>query len=548
MFVREIAKNNGNVQIVVVESVRVKGSVKQKRIKSFGTHKDPEIIKQVKATAEAAIPFLMNERKPLLPGLDPKEHYQTKKKTPAVSDDLVSIQAIQEKARISHGVKDVFGEVYRQLTLDTLVSGTRKDEQWNEVLKACVLERVRDPRSKLKTACDAEELINQSLPVEKIYRMMDKLHPLEQIVKDKMLSATLDLFQQQLDVMFFDVTTLYFESHREDDLRKFGFSKDCKFKETQVVLALITTERGLPVTYELFPGNTSEGKTLVALVEKLKNQFQSRRIRFIADRAMFTKENLKKLEDLSVDFVVACKLKSLSKQHKENILSSNNRCFQGDDYHKEIEIDNRRLIVSYSKTRASKDKKDRERLIERLKKMVPKVAENKIPLTDLIKNRGTKKYLKITKAGSAEIDDDKLSQEERWDGLHGVITNIKTVEAKEILSQYRQLWQIEEAFRINKNDLKMRPIYHWKPSRIKAHILICYMAYSLSVHLRDQLRAKDIDLSIRKIREILGKVQTSVIWDRKSKKTFCIPSKASDLQVKIYQAVGLTLQQSAQLN
>ena len=548
MFVREIAKNNGNVQIVVVKSVRVKGSVKQKRIKSFGTHKDPEIIKQVKATAEAAIPFLMNERKPLLPGLDPQEYYQTKKKTSAVSDDLVSVHSIQEKARISHGVKDVFGEVYRQLTLDTLVSGTRKDEDWNEILKTCVLERVRDPRSKLKTACDAEESINQNLPVEKIYRMMDKLYPLEQIVKDKILSATLDLFQQQLDVMFFDVTTLYFESHKEDDLRKFGFSKDCKFKETQVVLALITTERGLPVTYELFPGNTSEGKTLIALVEKLKNQFQSRRIRFIADRAMFTKENLKKLEDLSVDFVVACKLKSLSKQHKESILSSNDRFFQGDDYHKEIEIDNRRLIVSYSKTRASKDKKDRERLIERLKKMVPKVAENKIPLTDLIKNRGTKKYLKITKAGSAEIDDDKLSQEERWDGLHGVITNIKTVEAKEILSQYRQLWQIEEAFRVNKNDLKMRPIYHWKPSRIKAHILICYMAYSLSVHLRDQLKAQDIDLSIRKIREILGKVQTSVIWDRKSKKTFCIPSKASDLQVKIYQAVGLTLQQSVQLN
>ena len=141
----------------------------------------------------------------------------------------------------------------------TVIQETYKDKEWNEYLKACVLSRVADPCSKRKTVRTLEQDYNQQIPLEKMYRMMDRLHSNIGRVKNIVAQNTLDLFKQKVDILFFDVTTLYFESFTPDELREFGFSKDCKFKETQVVLALVTNFEGHPLTYELFPGTQMRG-------------------------------------------------------------------------------------------------------------------------------------------------------------------------------------------------------------------------------------------------------------------------------------------------
>ncbi len=120
------------------------------------------------------------------------------------------------------------------------------------------------------------------IPLEKIYRMMDHVADQEEDIKKSVAYTTRSILEEEFDVLFFDVTTLYFESVQRDELREFGFSKDCKFKETQVVLALVTTKQGLPVTYELFPGNIYEGATLIQMVQKLKKTYNIHNILLVS--------------------------------------------------------------------------------------------------------------------------------------------------------------------------------------------------------------------------------------------------------------------------
>ena len=211
---------------------------------------------------------------------------------------------MREEQRVIEGIGDVFGKLYTDLGLGDIISGSRKDSQWNAVLKTCVLARLANPASKLRTASLLEQDYGIRLPLEKIYRMMDCLAVCESSVKSRIAETTRSLFPDKVDVLFFDVTTLYFENFTPDGLREFGFSKDCKFRETQVVLALVTTIEGLPVTYRLFPGNMYEGNTLVKMVEELRVEHQIENILLVADRAMFTRRNLDNMDAMGVKYIV----------------------------------------------------------------------------------------------------------------------------------------------------------------------------------------------------------------------------------------------------
>jgi len=326
------------------------------------------------------------------------------------------------------------------------------------------------------------------------------------------------------------VTTLYFESFEEDDIRRFGFSKDLKFKQTQVVLALVSNKEGHPLSYELFSGNTSEATTLISTVNGLKKRFNVRKVCLVADRAMFNEKNLQLMEAEGIQYVVAAKLKSLSKAKREEIL----RPAVG-EWIKEFEYKQRRLVVSYSEKRAKKNKADRKRLIDRLMK---KVKNNQIPIKSLISNYGTKKYVTVEKGTKARLNEQRIGEDSLWDGLHGVITNIQEKSLQDILSRYRQLWKIEEAFRVCKHTLRMRPVYHWKTKRIETHIAICFLAYCLSYTMKYRMEQRGLSFSIEKMREVLKRDQYSLIED-KDKNLYRMPSKQTEPIKAIYEAFGL---------
>ena len=285
--------------------------------------------------------------------------------------------------------------------------------------------RISEPQSKRKTVETLEWDYNRKVPLEKMYRMMDHLYKNIEKAKSLVTKNTLSLFKQEVDVLFFDVTTLYFESFKSDEIRQFGYSKDCKFKETQVVLALVTNIEGHPLSYELFPGNTNEGRTLISVVERMKKDFRVRKAVLVADRAMFTDRNLEFMEERGIEYVVAAKLRSLPRGKKEEILkeslSSKAKGKEGTSL-KELEYGGRRLIVSFSTKRAKKNREDRKRLVDRL---MTKVKKGEVPVKSLLSNYGTKKYITVEKMVRAKVNKEKIQADALWDGLHGIITNIR---------------------------------------------------------------------------------------------------------------------------
>jgi len=160
----------------------------------------------------------------------------------------------------------------------------------------------------------------------------------------------------------------------------------------------------------------------------------------------------------------------------------------------------------------------------------------------LIGNQGTKKFVKKTNSKTL-MSEEKIQNDAQWDGMHGVITNIKDEGLESILSKYKGLWQIEAAFRLNKHDLRMRPIYHWKERRIKAHFLICYLSYTLASYIKFKLKENGVNLSFEVIRDELLKSEASVLLDQRSRKKFLLPSKSTENQRKIYGTFGLVKQE-----
>jgi len=540
MFVLAKKKDEKRWQVQIVESVRDGKSIRQKIVRNIGTAYSEKEVAEFKRIGEASIVEMKNAAKPVLSIFDPAEFHSPRKRQVPCDEDKVYPSDLKEEKRFNEGISDIFGKVYEDLGFDRLIQGTSKDREWNDILQSSVLARIAEPDSKRATSRFMDEEFDIKIPVQKIYRMMDLLSDIEGKIKQTVAQKTWAIFEEEVDVLFFDVTTLYFESIERDELRNFGFSKDCKFNQSQVMLALVTTHEGLPISYQLFPGNTFEGHTLLHMVKELKESFKVSKITLVADRGMFTRDNLAELEKHEIQYVVAAKLKSFSKAKKDEILNSEFKptCVNN-EFHwvRDFENDGRRLVVSYSSSRAKKDASDRQRLVDRLLKKVSPGKED-IKIGDVISNSGTKKYLKI-KSGSAEIDFNKVENDANWDGLHGVITNISEDHSAKILERYRGLWQIEEAFRVNKHSLKMRPIYHWSPRRIRSHISLCYLTYAVAKHSVHRLKKKGLVLSIDEMRHRLRRVEASKIIDTPTQNRYVIPSATDKSQLEIYAAFDL---------
>ena len=558
MFVRTVKKNNDHVSIRIVENTRHGKKVKQKTICCIGhTHKkNTEKIELFKRIGKKLIPDLKSEKQTTLPGIEVSWPPKNSHNKPSPYDDTVHVKSLKEEARIHIGCSDIFGIAYDQLKLTASFGTTDKQKQAGDLLKEIVLSRLEKPLSKRASVSDILRHKAKDLNLDQVYRMMDKVYQHRIDLKNKVCDRTLSLFKEKIDVLFFDVTTLYFESFVSDELKNTGFSKDNKIKEVQVVLALMTTKGGLPVGYELFSGNTFEGSTLIKTMDRMSSSYELRDIYLVADRGMFSKRNLKELDQRGVKFIIGARLKTLKTEVKERILNSAPRFLKKKGFRDrlswcaEYELNGHRLIVHYSRERSLKDRKDRQKILEKLHKEIKsekKKGKGKVNVKALVKNRGVKKYLKLKgKTVLAELDEEKIAQEALWDGFQAVICNDAKGDRGEIVGRYKDLWQIEAAFRLNKHDLKMRPIYHWKPRRIKAHILICFIAYGLACFVRESLKRAGFPLSFEKIREELSEVQVSRVRDERTGRRFLLPSKVTSTQRAIYEVFNKKLRQTTQ--
>jgi transposase len=546
MFVRiKTSPNSPKKAVQIVESFRQDNKVKQRILRHVGTALNDKELKAMQDLAEHIKAQMELDGQPgLFPAEQIAELAIEARNKPCEDALHVDLKKLREQNRIIVGIHEVYGKVYNELGFDKVISNPSRKPAAVKNLFHMVMGRIANPASKMATVSDLSDNFGIELSLDSTYRMMDLIDE-NVICKIQSFSyqAAKELFASPIRVVFYDCTTLYFESFKEDDLKENGYSKDMKFNQPQVLLALLVTDHGLPIGYDVFPGSQYEGHTLRLAIEKIERDYQIKEIVFVADSAMFNEDNLKLLESLDKRYIVGARLKNLSAKMQETIVDKKgfiNLKKDGEDEYsvKELTLRGRRLIVSYNEKNARKDAHDRQKAIDKLLAKITKSGTNP---ADLISNYGYKKFLKLKGEASIEIDNRKVENAKHWDGVHGVISNHSELTPQEIIGQYHGLWQVEECFRISKHDLKVRPVYHWTPKKIRAHIAICFMALTCVRYLQYRVKTQHTSISIERIRQLLISVQISIIKHQQTDTLYGLPSAIIQDTKKIYQTMGMKL-------
>ena len=499
MFLRKKPNKSGSISVQVIVKTK---SRKQHVVRTIGSSRNADEIEQLMAKGRKYISDLQG---PLLPGLDEEEN--------AVDLFVGALTNAQVKVV---GPELIFGRLYDYVGYNSIPS---------EMFRHMVICRLYNPGSKLKTADYLERYLHVSYDISKIYRFLDSLcyrkesansiaedadvnkvstkktngknkpkPDYKSLVEQISYNHTKKVVGGSISVCFYDMTTLYFEATDEDDLRKAGFSKDGKHSNPQIFLGLLVASGGNPIGYEIYEGNIYEGNTIVPLVKALAERFSFGKPVVVADAGLLSKKNIDALTLDGYEYIIGARPKSESENIKERILSLGLK--QGNI----MEIDKGngvRLILSSSEKRAHKDKRMREKGLARLQK---KVKSGKLTKQS-INNRGYNKYLKLNGTVEVSIDMNKFEADAAWDGIKGYLTNTK-LSPQEVIDSYGNLWFIERAFRLNKFELAVRPIYHRLRNRIEGHICICFTAYTILLELERILKSANSDITIHRAQEL----------------------------------------------
>jgi len=448
MFVRKNRNRSGSVSVQIISKERGRYRV----IKTIGSSSNPEEIERYVVEARNSIHYPTNQL-PLFSTLSEIDQ--------GIKNFVESISNLQVR---TIGPELIFGTLFDRIGFNVVA---------DELFRHITIARLSYPTSKLKTVDYLYRYRGIKISVDTIYRFLDKLAGTHKETVEKVAFEYTKKQLKKISVIFYDMTTLYFEAEDEDDLRKIGFSKDGKFQKPQIMLGLLVGQQGYPIGYDIFKGNTFEGHTLLPILEGFQAKHGFNKPIVIADAALLSKKNLEDLSQENYEFIIGARIKNETVEIKNKILEQTEGIKDGEG----IVIkraDGTRLIVSFSDKRKKKDTYNRERGLSKLRERVKSGRLTK----ESINNRGYNKFLTLKGSVEVEIDENKVEQDQRFDGLKGYITNTK-LSPERIVENYRHLWQIEKAFRISKTDLKIRPIRHRLRQRIEAHISIAFVAYTI---------------------------------------------------------------------
>ena len=468
MFIRKNKNRSGSYSIQIISKNRGKYKV----VKTIGSGLSDDEIEFLYQRARQELQQLESNRSLFLDQDDIKlESFLS-------SLDNSSVQVI--------GPELVFGKIYDSIGFNQVES---------DLFRHLVITRLYHPGSKLKTIDYLYRFLNVEKSVDEIYRFLDKLdalhkHQVEQIA----FEHTKRTLGGKISIVFYDMTTLHFESSSEDDLRKTGFSKVGKHQNPQIYLGLLVGLEGFAIGYDIFEGNIFEGHTLLPTLQKFERRFNLNKPIIIADAGLLSKSNICLLQSNGYQYIIGGRIKNESQYIKSKILEK--QWCEGHSISIKKE-DHQRIVVSFSEKRAAKDRHNRERGLARLEK---NLKRGKLTKSN-INNRGYNKFLRINGEVNIEIDYEKYEADKQWDGLKGYVTNT-SLRAKQIIENYNHLWQIEKAFRISKTDLQIRPIYHRLKHRIQGHICIAFTAYSIYKELEKTLKMEKSYLSVKRAADL----------------------------------------------
>jgi transposase len=462
MFVRKKKNKSGVISVQVID----KSSGKYKLVKTIGSSAKLDEVAKLVLKAEQWI----------------------KEKTGVIeldfTDELKSVHQILDgiERLTVQGTELLLGKIFTEIGFDQI-----KDELFRKL----VIARLCFPASKLATTDYLYKYHYLQIDVHNVYRYLDKLYKKQkETVQNISYAHTLKVLNNDISIVFYDVTTLYFEIDNEDDLRKTGFSKEGKHQHPQIVLGLLVSVDGYPLAYEIFEGNKFEGYTMLPVIDTFKDKYKLDKLVIIADSGLLSNDNIVELQSKGYEFILGARIKNEKQDIQNKITSLKLSNGESELIEKDQQL---RLVISFSDARAKKDQANREKGLKKLEKQL---KSGKLTKAN-INNRGYNKYLKLEGTVKVSIDKEKYNADSKWDGLKGYVTNTN-LSKSEIIENYSHLWKIEKAFRIAKSDLKIRPVFHFKASRIEAHICIAFAAYKVYKELERQLKEKQSDLSPEK--------------------------------------------------
>lgn len=472
MFVRQKRNKSGSVSVQIVQKI---GRI-NRVVKTVGCSIDPDEIEKLEQRAE------YEKERFYGPSLfDPRPVADLKN----VTNDCIRVI----------GPDIVFGDLYSRIGFDSIRE---------PLLKVLAISRLTHPGSKLKLSEYLNVTGRDSISVYSIYRFLDKISErYKSQIEHLSFAYTKRILKGEIGIVFYDMTTIYFESSQPDELRIPGFSKEGKHQLPQIYLGLLIGCNGYPIGYDIFEGNIFEGHTLIPILERFEKQFSIGHPIVVADAGLLSKGNIEELTKREYKFILGARVKN---EGAKVVQIVQRREWVNGDMIEYLKPDGSRLIIEYTDSRAKKDEFNRTRGIRKLEKQVNTGRLTKSNLN----NRGYNKYLKLDGNISISIDYQKYDNDRKWDGIKGYITNTDLTREK-VVTRYRELWQIERAFRISKTDLQIRPIYHRRRNRIEAHICISFMAYLMYKELDRLLMEKNLKTSVEKAIEQINKIYEIII-------------------------------------
>jgi transposase len=362
------------------------------------------------------------------------------------------------------------------------------------------------------------------------------------VVEERLFMLNRHLFSG-LDLVFFDTTSIYFEGVGGQTVGERGFSKDHRPDLNQMVVGVVLDGNGRPLCCEMWPGNTTDVKTLIPVVKRVRERFNVSKFCVVADRGMISKETLSEFEkpENKVPYILGVRMRNVSEVKRDVLSRSANyqevvpegtRVKDPSPLKvQEVWVDNRRYIVCVNSKQARKDAADRESILASLEEQLKNGPKA------LVGNRGYRRYLRFEK-NSASIDREKVEQEAKFDGKWVLRTNTR-LSAKNVAMKYKELWQVEHTFRSMKSVLETRPVYHRLDETIKGHVFCSFLALMLKKEIHRRLEDSGHSFEWAEIKQDLKALTETVIEE--DGKRMAVRSQCKGTCGKVFQSVGVAI-------
>ena len=423
-----------------------------------------------------------------------------------------------EIASYYYGFVQVVAQLLAIYGLDRFFDNISRNKSLGFNLSDCVnlliCERLHDPVSKYSNFINQRDYFGlDKMKLHQIYRALDHLSDNQETIKRMIYNKGRNLFNQKLDVVFYDVTTFYFNSSKEDGFREKGFGKDGGIGDTIILFGMLIDQNKQPVGYEVYRGKKYEGHTFADSIKRLKEKYQIEKVICVADAGMMNKTNRAEVEQADYEYIFGERLKNLSKAIQHEILDISKYApltIEDPDTGEKVNLryyvtgyQGRKLLTTYSQKRAAKDKAEREEKIEKAKKMLQNPEQ--------LAKKAKSYYLKKEGQNVYSLDEEKIKRSEKFDGFMTIATNNRQISNEQIVTAYKQLYKIEQCYRSFKTFLETRPMFHWTEKRILGHLALCYIAFTLLNFLQLSLRKRNTPLSENKIRKALIYMQLRLV-------------------------------------